>query len=234
MKPVRNNNHFSNLFLVGTLVFSLNVLTAVIFRPDFSSAMPSVQPQPADVQRLMAAALDAEQKGRLPEAIRAYEAVLARTEGFAPAYFRLGAIYFHLGMPSKAEELYLNAIDKGLDNPDVYLHLGYIKEVEGRLAQALEYYAKGELAASKNPVLYFNMGNVQARLGQQDKSVAAFKRAVALDPAYMDALANLAIILAGMNEYQDAQYYLEKAEKLGYDAPAEFKQGLAIRVTGSQ
>ncbi|MEI8011154.1 MAG: tetratricopeptide repeat protein [Candidatus Omnitrophota bacterium] len=206
----------------------------ILFSPDLFCVPTVVRPAQVDIQQMMLVAFEAEKKGRLPEAITAYENVISHFQGFAPAYFKLAAIYFHLGMPSKAEGYYLDAVDKGVDDPDVYLNLGYIKESRGDLNQSLEYYMKGELAASKNPILYFNMGNVQARLGKQDKAVDAFKHAVALNAQYKDAFVNLAILLADKGEYQDAQYYLEKAEKLGYDAPAEFKQGLAARLAGAK
>jgi tetratricopeptide (TPR) repeat protein len=185
-----------------------------------------VKPDPA-VETLLGEAADAQAQGRLPEAVGLYEKVLALSPDFAPVYLKLGQIYFRMGLPSKAEEVYLKAIDKGLNDPDIFLYLGYIRETRGDLDQALGYYAKAELSASRNPVLYFNMGNVHARQAHNDKALEYFKRAVILDPGYMDSFVNLAIVSAQAGEYADAQYYLEKAEKLGYDAPVEFKAGLA-------
>jgi hypothetical protein len=50
----------------------------------------------------------------------------------------------------------------------------------------------------------------------------------------VDAFVNLAIVSAETGEYADAQYYLEKAEKLGYDAPVEFKTGLAAQLKNNK
>lgn len=175
-------------------------------------------------------AAEAQAKQRFAEAIVLYEKVLARVPGFAPVYLKLGQIYFRLGESARAEEAYLKAIEMGLNDPDVFLYLGYIKEVRSDLDQALAYYAKAEFAASRNPVVYFNMGNVYARQGNKDKALENFKRAVVLNPGYMDAFVNLAIVSAETGEYADAQFYLEKAEKLGYDAPVEFKTGLTAQL----
>ncbi len=190
----------------------------------------SLDVDPAYVQSKMLEASEAEKKGRLPEAIGIYEKILVKVPKDTAAYLRLGEIYFHLGLPTKAEEAYLKALENGLNDPDVYLYLGYIKESQGKFEQALEYYAKAELAASRNPALYFNMGSVHAQLARTDKALEYFKRAVVLNPGYMDAFVNLSIISAQLAEYGDAQYYLEKAEKLGYHAPVLYKEGLAAKV----
>ncbi|MFH0753938.1 MAG: tetratricopeptide repeat protein [Candidatus Omnitrophota bacterium] len=171
-------------------------------------------------------ALEDEKAGRLIEATIIYENLLKQYPKQTVIYFKLGAIYFRSGFPIKAEEAYLKAIEQGVNDPDVYLYLGYIKETQGKLEPALEYYAKAKLAASSSPVLYFNMGNVNAQLGHFDKALEDLKHAVILNPDYMDAFVNLSIISAQAGEYADAQYYLEKAEKLGYHAPVEYKEGL--------
>jgi tetratricopeptide (TPR) repeat protein len=182
------------------------------------------------VDVLLKEAEDLQDKGRLPEAVSVYEKVLGLAPGFAPVYLKLGQLYFRMNSPSKAEEVYLKAIDKGLSDPDIFLYLGYIRETRGDFDQAMAYYDKAEFAGSRNPVVYFNKGNVHAHQGNKDKALEYFKRAVILDPKYMDAFVNLAIVLAQTGEYADAQFYLEKAEKLGYDAPAEFKTGLAAQL----
>ena len=223
--------HRARFFIAAGILFAAGIF---IFCPvhEISTAAGGVKRPPsagysARVEALLKQAEDAQANGRLPEAVSIYEKVLGLAPEFAPVYLKLGQIYFRMELPSKAEEAYLKAIDKGLNDPDVFLYLGYIRETRGDLDQAMGYYAKAEFAASRNPVLYFNMGNVHARQGRKDKALEYFKRAVVLDSKYTDAFVNLAIVSAETGEYADAQYYLEKAEKLGYDAPVEFKSGLA-------
>ncbi len=225
----------ARFFIIAGVLF---VTAAVLFglghgflRADKPASVAATAP---GVQVLLKEAAEAEIAGRLPEAISAYEKILDLDPKYVSSYLKLGIIYFHLGLPSKAEELYLRAIEQGLSDPDIYIRLGYIKEAQGKLDQALEYYVKGELAASRNPVLYFNMGNVYARQGQGGKALVYFKQAIVLKPDYLDAFVNLTIVLAQTGEYSDAQYYMEKAEKLGYKPPAQFKEGLAAKVAGKQ
>ncbi len=212
--------------LGGALIWgNLNLSTAS------SSVKPARNPNTRNnIQDMILEAAEAEKNGRLPEAIGIYEKILAQDPQAAVVYLKLGQIYFRMGLPTKSEEAYLKAIGYGLNDPDVFLFLGYIKESQSKLDLALEYYSKAELAASRNPVLYFNMGNVHAQLGHADQALTYFKRAVVLNPDYMDAFVNLSIVSAQAGEYFDAQYYLEKAEKLGYHAPVQYKEGLAAKV----
>lgn len=190
----------------------------------------AVNVDPALMQAMLTDAAQAEKSGRWSEAVGAYEKILEQAPNFAPGYLKLGMIYFHLGMPSKAQEQYLIALNKGISDPDIYLHLGYIKESQDDLDEAAAYYAKAELGGSQNPMLYFNMGNIHARKGRLDKALDYFKRAVLLNPGYMDAFVNLSIVSAQAEAYADSRYYLEKAEKLGYEAPAQFKKDLEQRL----
>ena len=224
--------HSMRFFIAAGILLASGM---VIFWPDHSDSTAAsgrvnkaVMAEPGvKVEVLLKQASDAQDKGSFQDAASIYEKVLVLAPDFAPVYLKLGQIYFRLGLTSKAEEVYLKAIEKGLNEPDLFLYLGYIREARGDFDQALAYYAKAEFAGSRNPVLYFNMGNIHARQGHVDKAMACFKRAVVLDPKYMDSFVNLAIMSAETGEYADAQYYLEKAEKLGYDGPVEFKAGLA-------
>ena len=225
--------HGARFFIAAGILLAAGVIILGPLGRDSQATSSLVKPPlqvDGGVEALLKQAADAEAQKHLPEAAGLYEKVLAAKPDFASVYLKLRQIYFRSGSSSKAEEAYLKAIDKGLNDPDVFLYLGYIRETRGDLDQALAYYAKAEFSGSRNPVVYFNMGNIHARQGHQDKALEYFKRAVILNPGYMDAFVNLAIISAQTGEYADAEYYLEKAEKLGYDAPVQFKEGLAAEL----
>lgn len=177
-------------------------------------------------KRLIAEAEGLTAQGRLAEAIASYEKVLKTRPALPEPYFRLGALYFKLGMKSRAQEYYYQAIDKNFRNPEIYFHMGYIKETEGKYQDALEWYLKAEEKGVDSAELYFNLGNVLARLGSLTSSMDYYKKAVSVNPDHVDGFINLAIVAFQMGEVADASFYLDKARELGYNPPAEFLESI--------
>ncbi|MBF0620166.1 MAG: tetratricopeptide repeat protein [Candidatus Omnitrophica bacterium] len=167
-------------------------------------------------------ALEAEAKGDLKNANALLEQVISNDPANADAYFHLGVVNFKLGLKARSEEYYLKAIAGGLKNPESYFHLGYIKETEGSLQEALEYYLKAEEGGVGSAELYFNIGNVFARLGNNTRAIQYYTRAVSVNPEHLDAFVNLSTVSFQAGAYADAQFYLDKAQKLGYKAPDEY------------
>lgn len=104
------------------------------------------------------------------------------------------------------------------------------KRVE-MLTQALQYLNK---AVEIHP-LYKNafliMGNAHYHLGEYEKSVNSYKKALQLDPGYKDATANLGVALrdAGKNagekenNLEKAEYYLNESLKVTPNDPETFR-----------
>jgi tetratricopeptide (TPR) repeat protein len=168
-------------------------------------------------------------EGRSAEAVSAYEKIIQTYPDFAEAYFRLGALYFSLGIPSKSEEYYLMAIKKGFKNPEIYFHLGYIKESQSKLQEALEWYLQAEEKGVGSAEIFYNIGNVFAQLGNFDRAIEYYKKVVAINPRHMDAFTNLSIVSFQKSNYPDAIFYLDKAKDLGYKPPREYEQNLKIK-----
>ncbi len=214
--------------------------SAKTFFPGFSLTCPlkniGISPsasvrQVLDEKRMMllseADALRVE--GRAAEAVSAYEKTIKTYPDFAEAYFRLGALYFSLGIPSKSEEYYLMAIKKGFKNPEIYFHLGYIKESQSKLQEALEWYLQAEEKGVGSAEIFYNIGNVFAQLGNFDRAIEYYKKVVAINPRHMDAFTNLSIVSFQKSNYPDAIFYLDKAKDLGYKPPREYEENLKIK-----
>lgn len=171
-------------------------------------------------------------EGSSAEAVSAYEKIIQTYPDFAEADFRLGALYFSLGIPSKSEEYYLEAIRKGFKNPEIYFHLGYIKESQSKLQEALEWYLQAEEKGVGSAEIYYNIGNVFAQLGNADRAIEYYKRVVSINPKHMDAFTNLSIVSFQKENYPDALFYLDKAKELGYKPPREYEESLKIKALG--
>jgi len=179
---------------------------------------------------LLEEALKLEQQGRPSEAVGAYEKMVEAQPDRVDGYLGLGALYFKLGLPAKAEELYLKALQRGLEDGRIYFNLGYIEEIRADLPKALEYYLKAEEKLLKNGELFYNIGNVYAQQGDLDKALKYYIQSVTLEPDHMDAFVNMSVVSFRKGAYADADFYLYKAKLLGYQAPEEFVKALSEKL----
>lgn len=239
-KKLRNKAPFFGIVLVvvGLLFVIGNIPASVLFARGASGTVAvssSGDRKGGKTVDSVAEALIAEAdglaaRGRFAEAVAVYEKVVQDHPDLAEPYFRLGVLYFKIGLKSKAEEFYLRAIDHDFRNPELYFHLGYIKESEEKYQEALEWYLKAEEKGVGSAELYFNIGNVFARLGNPDSAIDYYKKAVSVNPRHMDAFVNLSIISFQKAAYADASFYLDKARELGYQPPEEYLKSLAVKM----
>jgi tetratricopeptide (TPR) repeat protein len=186
----------------------------------------SAQADEAEFNRMLSEAGDFKARERYPEAVAAFEAVIARWPARPEPYFHLGALYFKLNLPSRSEEYYLKAVELRFQNPEIYFHVGYIKESALKFQDALEWYLQAEERGVDSAELFYNTGNVFARLGNQERAIEYYRKAVAVNPSHQDAFVNLSILSFQSGQIADAEFYLDKARKLGYNPPAEYLQSL--------
>jgi tetratricopeptide (TPR) repeat protein len=200
-----------------------------------NSLVKPVQPPlpgqpPAPMSVLLGEALKLEQQGRPSEAVTAYEKMVEAEPDRVDGYLGLGALYSKLGLTTKAEELYLKALERGLTDGRIYFNLGYIKELRSDLAKALEYYLKAEEKLLKRSDLFYNIGNVYAQMGNMDKALEYYTRSVSINPDHMDAFVNMSVVSFRKEAYADADFYLNKAVLLGYQAPPEYIKALSEKL----
>lgn len=88
---------------------------------------------------------------------------------------------------------------------------------KGAYQQAAEKFEKAVAEYPEYDTAYNNLGVMYAHLGQNDKSMAAFRRAVELNDKNGDADRNLARLLMRQNDYPRAEELLNKA--LAVQAP---------------
>ncbi|MBF0485790.1 MAG: tetratricopeptide repeat protein [Candidatus Omnitrophica bacterium] len=181
---------------------------------------------------LMAQAEELQAEQKLAEAVVVYEKLAQMSPNLAEIHFRLGALYFHLGLKDKSEAAYLKAIGLDFKNPEIYFHLGYIKESEAKFQEALEWYLKAEEKGVNSAEIYFNIGNVFAQLGNKDRAIEYYKKAVVVSPKHMDAFINLSTTSFRNGQYADAKLYLDKARELGYTPPQEYLDAIAAKLSG--
>jgi superkiller protein 3 len=138
----------------------------------------------------------------------------------------MGIILNASGDQAKARQCYLKVVELDPNNGDAYFYLGYLSESQGELSEAVNYYEKAVEVAPKNAEAYFNLGNVYASLGQNGEAIASYLKTVGINPRHQDAYVNLSVLSFKSRDFQGAIHYLEAAQTLGYNPPAEYLKTL--------
>jgi Tfp pilus assembly protein PilF len=132
--------------------------------------------------------------GRVPEAIEAYQRVLALRADLAECWFNLGVLLRQQRQFTEALAAYQRALDHGISGPEeVYLNRGVIYADYLRQAAAAERELKRALQLNPNyiPAL-LNLANLQEDLGHRPQASALYERILALDASCLEALARYA------------------------------------------
>jgi len=130
---------------------------------------------------------------RVPEAIAAYERVLARRPDLPNSWYNLGLLQRQAGRLEAALSSYRKALALGISAPEeVHLNCSVIyhdlcreEEAERELRTALK------LNPAFVPAL-LNLGNLCEDLGRRDDACDLYRRVLAIEPKRYDALARLA------------------------------------------
>ncbi|HEX7140120.1 MAG TPA: tetratricopeptide repeat protein [Vicinamibacterales bacterium] len=84
-------------------------------------------------------------------------------------------------------------------------------ESEGKYAEAAAQYRELLDRYKGTPLVWTNLGNAQMQLGQKKDAETSFRKALELEPAFRDALNNLAWLLYQEKRYDEAETMARKA-----------------------
>jgi superkiller protein 3 len=186
---------------------------AVAMQPDYAQALNNLAKLYQDA-------------GNYKIALGLYERLLHAHPKFVSGYLNMGMIFNALGDKSKARQFYLKVIALDPENGNAYFDLGYLSESQGELQEAINYYEKAIDTTPKNAEAYYNLGNVYADLGQNGEAIALYLKTAGINPHHQDAFVNLSILSFKARDFAGAIHYLEQAQSLGYNPPAEYLKTL--------
>ncbi|QNJ12307.1 tetratricopeptide repeat protein [Synechococcus sp. M16.1] len=121
---------------------------------------------------------------------------------------------------TKAEALYLNAINSGFHHEIAFSNLGIIYKNTGRKEKALTIYKR---AVAKNPNFadaYTNLGNLYKDLGNLDQALTSTLKSLELNPDNPTALINLGSIYKDLGNLDRALASTLKSLELNPDNPS--------------
>lgn len=140
--------------------------------------------------------------GRVLEAIRSLKEIVRDDPKSGAAYFYLSTLYTELGEYDAAGRYLLRAIETGANKGACYNQLGMIEYRQKRWRPALGFFEQALKAGvgKDEAMVWRNIGNVQVELFEREKALAAYQRALSIQPK--DARTRLAL----------GQFYLERNE----------------------
>lgn len=135
-----------------------------------------------------------QRQNRVPEAIDAYEGILARWPGSAECWFNLAVLQRQARRLTDALDSYQKALDAGISRPEE-AHLNrsviYTDYLGQHGAAELELKAALSIDPGFTPAL-LNLANLYEDLGRRSEAQDTYARLLALDPRCFEALARLA------------------------------------------
>jgi tetratricopeptide (TPR) repeat protein len=129
------------------------------------------------------------------------------------------------GQNQEASEMLTNANDRGVRSAQISYFLGLARQNQGSVQEAIQHYDTAIQLLPQDVQINqgrFNSGVIWYSLKEVDKSVAAFKAALEVDPTNAEGFSNLGGIQANAGAIDAAIHSLEKAVALG-DKGAEQK-----------
>jgi len=161
--------------------------------------------------------------GNLQEAVRLYRKAIEIKPDYGDAYDNIGMAYANMGKAQEALALYKTmALDPHFAHVAlVHYRLGNLYFKTGRYEDAIDEYKRSIGLCGKTRRLvsiaqeaYYNLGNAYYNIGKKQDAIEAYKEAVRIGQPNLQALNNLASVLADSGEIDKAIGLWEKAVQL--------------------
>jgi len=162
------------------------------------------------VGTLLASAVAAHQQGRLQDAERQYQAVLAIDSGQTPALGLLGALMLQRNDPVAALPLLEKALRLDPRQPSTLNNHGHALYLLKRYDDALQSLDAALALQPEYAAAHNNRGTALRGLKRYEEALASFKEACKIKPDFVDALNNLAGSLMDFNRYDEALAFYDR------------------------
>jgi predicted O-linked N-acetylglucosamine transferase (SPINDLY family) len=156
------------------------------------------------VGRMIDAALELHQAGRLAEADAAYREVLAIDPRNSDALHFLGVIAQQQGALESAATWMSQAVAANPANVHAHDNLGKVLEAQGKLADAIACYQRVIELAPERADAHFSLGNAYLAKSELERAVVSYRRVLELKQDHAEAHFNLGIAARSLGRRGEA------------------------------
>ena len=132
------------------------------------------------------------QAGKIPEAIKEFEAALRIAPNAGEAHLNLGYIYFRQGRNEEAITHFQKALKVSpLLAPECHNNMGAAYRELGRIQEAVKEF---QLSIQARPIFarpYANLGILYEKKGESEKAISYLEKAAELDPEFVEVYLHL-------------------------------------------
>jgi protein O-mannosyl-transferase len=134
--------------------------------------------------------------GKTDEAIACLRQALQEKENLERAQYNLGILLIARGEDQEALTHLLRTLQLNPRKEGTRLVIGNIMIRQGKSRDAVRYFEDEAVLGSKNALLYNDLGTVYYQLGQREKGLACYNRALAIEPENRLVKDNMKLALA--------------------------------------
>lgn len=139
--------------------------------------------------------------------------------------FGYGFTALHAGYPKTTIEKLTQLREIDPQYTSLYMYLAKAFELEGMLKECLQTIQAGIKADNFNKEILYYGGKIAVKMGKLNEAESFLREALALDPAYMDAIVALGNLLRSESKFHEIIELAEEVGKYG-DIPVELEWDL--------
>jgi len=147
---------------------------------------------PFDAQSLIEKADEAMEKGDLQKALAIYTEADIKAPKDAETLFKMGYVLAQQNRDDEALDRYREALEVDPDNIYVHQAMASLYRKMGEFASARNHLNALLMINDKNPITYYNYGNLLVDMKHFDEAKEMYKKAIELDGDFKEAKEELA------------------------------------------